>query len=65
MLIRRKADTLTAIYYRVAVGTLSHRASTGTSENYAYQMSITFRNTAHYSSSQATEKQILIIVNTT
>jgi hypothetical protein len=59
MLIRGNADTSIAIYDRAAVATSSNRISTrtGTSEDYAYEMTVTFNTTAHYNSSNSTEKK--------
>jgi hypothetical protein len=61
MLIRGIEGTYTAINFPAAVR-LSNRATTGITENYAYQPSIIFGNTAYYSSSYSTVKKK---VNTT
>jgi hypothetical protein len=65
MVIRGNADTFTAIYCHAQVGTLSHRASTWTSDN-TYEMSATFGNTAYYNSSHSTpkKKKYRLVVNT-
>jgi hypothetical protein len=45
------------LWYWLVSEKLSNHASTGTSENYTYEVSVTFGNTVHCNSSNSTEKK--------